>query len=824
MKNLKKLSCSVVLAAMMLPSATTAVAQRTDADPVWLESDSAAAIKSRLRQDFSLTFEEGRKAINARYKTNYDSAQIREFANKKYVETRVIDGVERMHRKSPSNLALLNPEMNGHWQHRGATASDKRISYVDSVLAYYDGNNALGAAHSVTYRFVIDVPYNPALKGDTLRVWMPLPLKSDRQSQIKILNTFPAKYVVSDPAKSFHNTIYFTQPVTEGKTTHFEATVSFVTKGQYFSPEYIRRNIRPYDKQSELYKRYTAIEAPHVIKTDLARQIVGNENDPYRQSELVYDYIINNYPWAGAREYSTIECIPQYVLDEKHGDCGQVSLLYISLMRSLGVPARWESGWMLHPGEKNWHDWAEVYFEGVGWVPVDCSFGRYTPGSDPRVVKFYSTGMDAHRFASNHGVSGKFDPEKKWVRSETVDLQPGEVECTRGNIFYPGWSQKLELLDVHPVERDNAGTVQQRAADAIDFVKKQYAPDKRQVIYNVTPVYGPDGKVAVSGTISDRNVHDQLFRALRARGIDAADYVTVTPDTVWAMSRLSVAHVRQNPSHAAEMGSQCLMGMPMRVVGRDDDWLHVQTPDGYLGWVTSSSVVQPTDAEMKAWRGAKRLIVVNPYQTRAYSTAKANGLRHVVTDLVTGDIVEGSLRNVRNGRVEITLPDKRKAWVNAADVEDLDKWAAQKFDAQKILDQAYSMEGSPYFWGGTSIKNLDCSGLAKVSYLANGIILRRDASQQALTGTRIDPADWKTLQPGDLLFFGNGRTGKVTHVAIYDHDGMYIHSSGRVKRNSVDPESPYYLTTPFLHAVRIAGNEGTDGIIRLQDHPWYYSR
>ena len=45
---------------------------------------------------------------------------------------------------------------------------------------------------------------------------------------------------------------------------------------------------------------------------------------------------------------------------------------------------------------------------------------------------------------------------------------------------------------------------------------------------------------------------------------------------------------------------------------------------------------------------------------------------------------------------------------------------------------------------------------------------------------------------------------------------------GRVKRNSVDPASDMYLTTPFLHAVRIHGHEGSDGITRAAGHPWYF--
>lgn len=736
----------IATAALALAS-TTAVAQHKDT-PVWLESDSAAAIQNRIRSDFSMSPEEARDAINKKYGLKLTTDSIREYGRRHYIEIMNVDGKERVFHKSVRNLALLHPAMNGNNPPRGARASEMRIAYVDSILNACDKGHGPGAGHRIRYRFAIDVPYNEALDGDTLRVWMPYPMQTERQHNIRTISMSPQGSLT--PTNTGHNSIYFSAPVEKGKDAHFEYVVEYDTYGQYFNPEYILKNLRPYDKSSDLYKRYTAPEAPHIIHdSGLAHKIVGNETNPYRQSEMVYDYIINRYPWAGAREYSTIPCIPQYVIDEKHGDCGQVSLLYISLMRSLGVPARWESGWMLHPDEVNLHDWAEVYFEGVGWVPVDTSFGRYTAAKDPRARKFYSTGMDAWRLAANKTVSGPFNPAKKYVRSETVDAQLGEVETSRGNLFYPAWKRKFTVLSTEVLD----------------------AP---------------------------------------------------LPANSWALPRVSVAHGRENPSHAAEMGTQMLMGMPLRILQKKGDWYLVESPEGYRSWVIDNLLTVKTPEQMEAWRKAPRLIVTAPYQTRAFYTAKGNGPRDVVTDLVLGDIVEGELKNAVNGRVKITLPDNRTAWVSTADVEPLDKWAQQNFDAQKILDTAYSMEGSPYFWGGTSIKNLDCSGLSKVSYLSNGIILLRNASQQAKTGTRIEAKDWRTCRPGDLLFFGNKKTGKVTHVAIYDHDGNYIHSSARVRRNSVDPESPDYLTTDFLHAVRIDGNEGTPGITRVREHPWYF--
>lgn len=438
-----------ILATAALLISASAVA----GSPEWLEVDSAAAIQRRHIADFPYTVEEAYQLALEKHpemsRADFDSLIAR-----KFVETDTFDGQVRVFRKAIRNMDLLNPEFNGEMYARGAKASKARVSYVDSVLDFHAGKNPLGGAHKVTYRFSIDVPYEASLHGDTLRVWMPVPHPSQRQSDITIISAYPAEYTLSDQAKTVHSTIYFETPVRYEQATHFEYTASFITRGEWFDPESIRTKIKLYNTNSDLYRQYTAEELPHMPRmTELARKIVGDTTDPLTCSELVYDYIISNYLWGGARDYSTIECIPYYVIDQGHGDCGQVALLYISLMRSLGIPARWESGWMLHPGEKNYHDWAEVYFEGVGWIPVDVSFGRYETADSRQARNFYSTGMDAHRFASNRGVCGQLDPAKRFVRSETVDLQPGEVEATSGNLYYPGWHQKLTLLSIEPIEQ-----------------------------------------------------------------------------------------------------------------------------------------------------------------------------------------------------------------------------------------------------------------------------------------------------------------------------------------------------------------------------------
>lgn len=360
--------------------------------------------------------------------------------------------------------------------------------------------------------------------------------------------------------------------------------------------------------------------------------------------------------------------------------------------------------------------------------------------------------------------------------------------------------------------------------DELLDIKKQLVPDGRQVVldFNFMPLHS--GGVAVTGASSDANIHKAFIDSLKSRCGVVVDYIDEYPTDSMGLVSIPVASLRTRGAMSGEMATQAVMGMPVRLLELSNaGWWRVQTPDGYIAWVPESSLKTKTKEEFNAWRNnSQRFVVNNVWQTRAFSTPKAGGVRDVVTDLVLGAIVEkvpGS--KITNGRMNILLPDGRTGWADAKDLTPIVQWADQQFDAQKILDTAYSLEGSPYLWGGTSIKSVDCSGLVKVSYLNNGYILRRDASQQCLTGEQLPADSYDTYEAADLLFFGNADTGRVTHVALYDHDGKYVHSSGRVKRNSLDRNDPAYLYSP-IRAARMHGYEGTEGIVRAINHPWFF--
>lgn len=359
--------------------------------------------------------------------------------------------------------------------------------------------------------------------------------------------------------------------------------------------------------------------------------------------------------------------------------------------------------------------------------------------------------------------------------------------------------------------------------ETLNDLKQRIAPDKRTAVWDVNAAQ-QGGKWVLTGTVGTQAQKKAIQAAMIKNGYSGyTDKITVLEDGIpaarkWALIKLSIATLRTEPKHSAEMATQGIMGSPVKVLQKCDDWYRVQMADDYIAYVPESSLAFKTEAQMKAWRKAKRYIVT-AYDSRLVTEPHGD---MTVSDLVMGNILEFKSESGR--WIKVATPDGRTGWVDGADVAELSQWSQQGFSAAQIEKTARRMMGSGYLWGGTTTKVTDCSGLTKVCYLSNGIILQRDASQQALTGTIMKKGtDWHKYETGDLLFFGNEKTGRVTHVGLYLRDGKYIHCSGQVKINSLDPAaSDYpYLYSP-LSASRIKGMVGTRGITALKNHPWYF--
>jgi cell wall-associated NlpC family hydrolase len=108
-------------------------------------------------------------------------------------------------------------------------------------------------------------------------------------------------------------------------------------------------------------------------------------------------------------------------------------------------------------------------------------------------------------------------------------------------------------------------------------------------------------------------------------------------------------------------------------------------------------------------------------------------------------------------------------------------FAAFSASAMSLRDSlvalARAQVGTKYVHGGeTPTRGFDCSGLVRYIVAALHITVPRTAARQAFAGVGI-PADTAQLLPGDLITFGRGKKGAISHIGIYVGNGRIVHAS-----------------------------------------------
>lgn len=410
----------------------------------------------RIRLDFN----KADTAVTSYVKKHYPGVtdeQIAGWIKNNALENMTIDGKQLFFARAARNLFRIDSTALANFDIAEAREPDSLARLLSKhvpalVNDAKKSNKVLALPKKMKITYSIEVKPDVVPDGEMLRVWLPYP-RRDKNSQtgIKLLATSQPDYIIS-PDNYLHSSMYMEKRAKKGESAQFKIEYEYTSNGQFvtFDPQ----SVRPYKVDSDLYKTYTSERSPQILFSDnikaAVKEAVGEETNPYLKARKIYEWIDQRFPWASAREYSTMDHIPEYVLANKHGDCGMVSLLFITMARCAGIPAKWQSGWMMHPGNENLHDWAEAYYEGIGWVPVDQSFGRVKSAKgDDDVYYFYTRGLDSYRLIVNDDFSADFYPAKVHFRSENIDFQRGEVEWRGGNLYFNKWryNMKIEYLN-----------------------------------------------------------------------------------------------------------------------------------------------------------------------------------------------------------------------------------------------------------------------------------------------------------------------------------------------------------------------------------------
>lgn len=397
----------------------------------------------RIRLDFTLSADQARAKLRESI-PDLREDEFQRWTKANLLEHMVIDGTPWYFNRSVSNLFRMSPEAMA----RRATPFPRNDGPMENANAYHDeavaeakrtGKSSVAPRRiHVTQSITVNADAVPA--GETVRAWIPYPRAlPGRQEDIRFLSSAPAKHQIA-PESTLQRTVYLEKPAVAGQPTTFKIDYELTIFGEHHVIDPAK--VTPLGDRPDLAP-YLAQRPPHIVFTDemraFSKKVVGDEKNPYRIAQKLFQ-AVDDIPWGGAREYSTITNISDYALRGNHADCGQQTLLMMTLLRLNGIPSRWQSGMVYSDGTyDNLHDWGALYLAPYGWVPMDVTTGQFKGARDPEVEWFYLGGLDAYRIAFNDDISTDFVPAKQHVRSETVDSQRGEVEWAGGNLYFDQW-------------------------------------------------------------------------------------------------------------------------------------------------------------------------------------------------------------------------------------------------------------------------------------------------------------------------------------------------------------------------------------------------
>jgi transglutaminase-like putative cysteine protease len=382
------------------------------------------------------------------------------------VRFREIDGKVCYFRREPSSLLRFSKEAKkrrdehaakaGKTDSNEAIADQKLVEHIQRVIAaakQAGKAEVVPVRHHVNYTLTVHPDRPGAKAGSIVRCWLPFPQEYRQQKDVTLIRTSHPQRVVADNAMKGdmlsgprQRTVYMEQKIEEpAKPVTFEEEFEYLSYA--YCPDLKDEDAKPL-AAGAISDEYLAERPPHIVFTPEVRaiveRVVGDEKNPLVKARRIFRYVCENMKWCPEVEYAIIPNLSDKGIKAKRGDCGVHAMMFITLCRAAGIPARWQTGWESKPGDSNMHDWAEFYVEPWGWLPCDTSYG-FQKSDDPQIREFYFGHQDSYRMIVNLDYGWPLVPPKPSLRSEPADFQRGEVEIDGRNLYFEEWSYEMNF-------------------------------------------------------------------------------------------------------------------------------------------------------------------------------------------------------------------------------------------------------------------------------------------------------------------------------------------------------------------------------------------
>ncbi|HBQ95068.1 MAG: transglutaminase domain-containing protein [Firmicutes bacterium] len=232
-----------------------------------------------------------------------------------------------------------------------------QYSYTQSITF---SNTSAAPAYNVTASVVLLAPETSYSQVKLVHESMP-PQSSHHDQYGNLIGTF------TWPEIPAHRSVSL--------TLSYQATSSDVT---YQLPA----SYPPYNVHSSVYQFYTN---PHLeaaqVNTDspvlerIDQSVVRPGENPEQKAHAIYQWIVHNirYNYSLQASGSAVATALSHL-----GICSDFADLYIGLLRTAKIPARFVGGYVTSngSGQGGFHQWTEFYLPRVGWVVADPTWGN----------------------------------------------------------------------------------------------------------------------------------------------------------------------------------------------------------------------------------------------------------------------------------------------------------------------------------------------------------------------------------------------------------------------------------------------------------------
>lgn len=195
------------------------------------------------------------------------------------------------------------------------------------------------------------------------------PQESSRQQVLSL---------ITNPDSTKNEQIIFTWLEFQPKL-QYELTSEIKTKNILYPVKHVSFPIRNLPAEYEQYLQPGQVIDINADIVDKASEIIGGETDMYTAVFKLADWVSKDVKYDLNTVTASAAKKSSWVLENNEGVCDEITSLFISFCRSVGIPARFVSGVAysnLNYGFEN-HGWAEVYFPDQGWVPYDVTFKQF---------------------------------------------------------------------------------------------------------------------------------------------------------------------------------------------------------------------------------------------------------------------------------------------------------------------------------------------------------------------------------------------------------------------------------------------------------------